>query len=341
MRRDGNPLPDLEGLLLRGRERLHRLMPGGMGGLPAIALVAAAVLVLWGLSGFYRVQADEQGVELLFGKYVGTTQPGLNYWFPAPVGSVMRPKVTQTNQITIGFRNAGGTIQEVPQESLVLTGDQNIADIQFVVQWRIGNAQEYLFNLRDPEITVKIAAESALREVVGANTLTDVVTDQRERLAQQAREALQGIMDVYKSGVTILDLQIQKADPPKEVIDAFNDVQRAKQDGERLANEAQAYGNNIIPRARGDAARHVQSAAAEKEKLIKEAEGEAAHFTAIYKTYAENKDLTVLRMYLETMQDILGKADVIIVDQNSTGGVIPYLPLPEIRKRAQRQETAE
>jgi modulator of FtsH protease HflK len=341
MRRDGNPLPDLEEMLVRGRDRLRVLMPGGMGGLPAITLVAAAVLVLWGLSGFYRVQADEQGVELLFGKYVGTTQPGLNYWFPAPVGSIMRPKVTQTNQITIGFRNAGGTIQEVPQESLVLTGDQNIADIQFVVQWRIGNAQEFLFNMRDPEVTVKIAAESALREVVGANTLTDVVTDQRERLAQQAREALQGIMDVYKSGVTILDLQIQKADPPKEVIDAFNDVQRAKQDGERLANEAQAYGNNIIPRARGDAARHVQSAAAEKEKLIKEAEGEAAHFTAIYKTYAENKDLTVLRMYLETMQDILGKADVIIVDQNSTGGVIPYLPLPEIRKRAQRQETAE
>ena len=339
--RGGNPAPDLEEILRRGQDRLRRMMPGGFGNLKSLWLIAAVILVFWGISGFYRVQPDEQGVELLFGKYVKTTQPGLNYWFPTPIGEVIRPKVTQTNQVTIGFRGSGTNIREVPQESHILAGDQNIADIQFVVQWRIREAGNFLFNMRDPELTVKAAAESALREVVGRNPLQAVMTNQRDLIAQQSRELLQTIMDGYNAGVTILDLRIQKADPPKEVIDAFNDVQRAKQDEERLRNEALAYRNDIIPRAKGEAARMVQNATAEKEKLVKEAEGQANRFTAFYQTYVANKDITVRRMYLETMQNVLSKSQKIIIDEKGKGsGVVPYLPLPEIGKRAQPQPAA-
>lgn len=338
--RGGNPPPDLEELLRRSQDRLRRMMPGGFGNLRSLWLVAAVILGFWGLSGFYIVQPDEQGVELLFGRYVKTTQPGVNYWPPAPIGAVMKPKVTQTNQLTIGFRGAPGNIREVPQESLILSGDQNIVDIQFVVQWRISNAGNFLFNMRDPEATVKIAAESALREVVGSNPLTSVVTNQRDQLAQQARELLQGIMDSYNAGVTILDLRIQKADPPKEVIDAFNDVQRAKQDAERLENEALAYRNDIIPRAKGEAARMVQNATADRERLVKEAEGQAARFTSFYETYAANKDITVRRMYLEAMQEVLSKSNKVIMDNKGGSGVVPYLPLPEIQKRSQAPASA-
>ena len=338
--RGGSPPPDLEELLRRSQDRLRRLMPGGFGGPRSLYVLGAIILFFWGLSGVYVVQPDEQGVELMFGRYVRTTQPGPNFWFPGPVGTVLKPKVTQTNQLTIGFRGSPGNIREVPQESHILSGDQNIVDIQFVVQWRISNAGEYLFNMRDPEATVKIAAESALREVVGSNPLTAVITNQRDQLAQQARELLQGIMDGYKAGVTILDLRIQKADPPKEVIDAFNDVQRAKQDAERLENEALAYRNDIIPRAKGDAARLVQNATAEKERLVKEAEGQAARFTAFYQTYVANKDITARRMYLEAMQEVLSKSDKIIMDNKGGAGVVPYLPLPELKRRSQGQASA-
>jgi len=336
----GSPPPDLEELLRRSQERLRRIMPGGFGSPRSLYMLGAIILFFWGLSGVYVVQPDEQGVELMFGRYVRTTQPGPNFWFPAPVGTVLKPKVTQTNQLTIGFRGSPGNIREVPQESHILSGDQNIVDIQFVVQWRISNAGDYLFNMRDPEATVKIAAESALREVVGSNPLTAVITNQRDQLAQQARELLQGIMDGYKAGVTILDLRIQKADPPKEVIDAFNDVQRAKQDAERLENEALAYRNDIIPRAKGDAARLVQNATAEKERLVKEAEGQAARFTAFYQTYVANKDITARRMYLEAMQEVLSKSEKIIMDSKGGPGVVPYLPLPEIQRRSQGQASA-
>jgi membrane protease subunit HflK len=326
--------PDFEEMLRRSQERLRRLLPGGFGGGRSLWLIAAVVLFLWGLSGFYRVQPEEEGVELLFGKYVKTTQPGLNYWFPGPIGEVIKPKVTQTNQITIGFRGTNGNIREVPAESLVLTGDQNIVDVKFVVQWRIRNAGQFLFSMRDPEATVKVASESSLREIIGRNPLQSVLTNQRETIAQQARDLLQGILDSYQAGITILDLRIQNADPPKEVIDAFNDVQRAKQDEERLRNEALAYRNDIVPRANGDAARMVQAATAEKEKLIKEAEGQAARFTAFYQTYAANKDITRRRMYIEAMQDILSKADKVVIDQDGKGpGVVPYLPLPAVQPK--------
>jgi modulator of FtsH protease HflK len=327
----GPRAPDLEDLLRRSQERMRRMLPGGLGGGRALWALAALILVFWGLSGFYRVQPDEQGVELLFGRYVKTTQPGLNYWFPSPVGEVVRPKVTETNQVTIGFRGSGNNVRDVPQESLMLTGDQNIVDVKFVVQWRINNAGEFLFSMRDPVDTVKVAAESATREVIGRNSLQSVLTNQREEIAEQARELLQKIMDGYNAGISVLDMRIQSADPPREVIDAFNDVQRAKQDEERLRNEALAYRNDIVPRANGDAARMVESATAQKEQLVKEAEGEASRFSAFYQTYVANKDITARRLYLETMEEVLAKADKVIVDDKAKS-VIPYLPLPEVQK---------
>jgi membrane protease subunit HflK len=207
--------------------------------------------------------------------------------------------------------------------------------MKFTVQWRIRDAGEFLFNMRDVETTIKIASESAVREIVGGNPLQAILADQREVVAQKAEDLLQQVMDGYKAGITILDLQIQNSDPPKEVIDAFNDVQRAKQDQERLQNEANAYRNDIVPRAKGEAARMVQNATAQKERLIRESEGQASRFNAFYETYVSNKDITARRMYLEAMQEVLGRSEKIILDENSKGpGVVPYLPLPEIQKRA-------
>ncbi|HCX14822.1 MAG TPA: FtsH protease activity modulator HflK [Rhodospirillaceae bacterium] len=331
----GAPPPDLEELLRNGQERLRRLLPNGLDNLKGLWLLVTAAIVVWGLSGIYFVQPDEQGVELLFGRYVKTTQPGANYWFPAPIGEVIRPKVTQTNQVTVGFRGSEPNVRAVPQESHMLAGDQNIADVWFVVQWRIRDAGDFLFNMRDPEGTVKVAAESAVREVVGRNPLQAVMTNQRELIAQDSRDHLQTIMDGYGAGITILDLRIQKADPPAEVIDAFNEVQRAKQDEERLRNEALAYRNDIIPRAKGEAARMVEGATAEREKLIREAEGQASRFTAFYETYVANKDITVRRMYLEAMQEVLGRSEIIMMDDSAGSGVVPYLALPEIQRRSQ------
>ncbi|MBM3513990.1 MAG: FtsH protease activity modulator HflK [Alphaproteobacteria bacterium] len=334
----GNPPPDLEDLIRKSQDSVRRLLPGGIGGGRGFMLAGSILLGLWGLSGIYTVAPDEQGVELMFGRFIKTTAPGINYWFPAPIGEVIKPKVTQTNQITVGFRTGGTRASDVPQESMILTGDENIVDMKFTVQWRIRDAGEYLFNMRDVESTIKIASESAVREIVGGSPLQAILADQREVVAQKSEDLLQQILDGYKAGVTILDLQIQNSDPPKEVIDAFNDVQRAKQDQERLQNEANAYRNDIVPRAKGEASRMVQAATAQKEKLIREAEGQAERFNAFYDTYVSDKDITARRMYLEAMQEVLGRSEKIIVDENSKGsGVVPYLPLPEIQKRSQPQ----
>jgi modulator of FtsH protease HflK len=335
----GQPPPDLEELLRRSQDRIRQFMPGGMGSARGILIVAAVVLFFWGASGFYRVQPDEQGVELLFGRYVKTTEPGLNYWFPTPIGEVQTPKVTLTNQITIGFRGVPNstTVRDMPAESLMLTGDENIVDVDFVVQWRIRDAGAYLFNIRAPEQTVKLAAESSMREVVGQNTLDFVTTGGREVVGQKAQILLQDILDSYGAGISILEIRVQGANPPPEVIDAFNDVQRANQDQERLRNEATAYRNDIVPRAKGEASRMIENALAEKEKLIREAQGAAQRFDAFYATYKSNKDVTARRLYLETMQEVLSKSEKVIMDENGQGsGVVPYLPLDQLQRNRSR-----
>lgn len=334
----GNTPPDFDEMIRKGQERLKRLFPGG-GGYKGFALIGIAIVGLWLLTGFYRVQPGEQGVTLLFGKWVGTTGPGLNYFLPAPIGEVIKPNVERTNQIEIGYRGSGtvgnGGTRDVPEESLMLTGDQNIIDIDYVVQWRISDAGAFLFNVRDPQNTIKLAAESAIREVIGKTNLEEALTVGRVRVEEQTRILLQEIMDGYESGVFIAEVKMQKVDPPRDVIDAFNDVQRARQDRDRSQNEALAYRNDIIPRAKGEAERTILQARAYKDRVTKEAEGEAERFTSIYNSYLTAKDVTTRRLYLETMQEILNKSDMVIVDQKAQGnGVVPYLPLPEVQKRA-------
>ncbi len=337
-----SPQPDIEDMLRRGQERLKQFMPGSFGGSRGLLLALLAIVGIWLATGFYRVQPGEQGVELLFGRYAKTTTPGLNWWFPTPIGEVLTPNVEQTNQITIGFRGGGegprgAGARKVPQESLMLTGDQNIVDIDFIVQWRIKNAADYLFNMRDPEGTVKLAAESAIRETIGQTSLEDALTIKRQEVDDRTRELLQQILDRYQSGIVIVEVKQLKADPPPEVIDAFNDVQRARQDLERSVNEAQAYRNDIVPRAKGEAEKIIQDATAYREKVTRDADGEAERFLAVYDAYLSGPDVTKRRLYLERMQEIMSKTQKVIIDSGdgSSPGVVPYLPLPEVQKRAQ------
>ncbi len=329
--------PDIEEMLKRSQDKVKRMLPGG-GGAKGLALILIAVVGFWSLSGIYRVEPGQQGVELLFGKYVKRTAPGLHIWFPSPIGEVIKPNVERTNTINVGFRGTGDVVRgngrDVPLESLMLTSDQNIIDIDFVVQWRIKNAAEFLFNIRDPEQTVKLAAESSMREVIGRTPLEDALTVKRQIVQQQAKELLQKILDEYKTGVAIAEIQLLKVDPPQEVIDAFNDVQRAKQDQERSVNEANAYKNDIVPRAKGEAQKMIQAATAYKERVVKEAEGEAKRFISVYESYLVAKDVTTRRLYLERMQDVISKSQKVIIDKGEGGGVVPYLPLPELQKKS-------
>ncbi len=334
--------PDLEELLKRSQDKVKSFLPGA-GGAKGIVIIAVAVIALWAFSGIYRINPGEVGVRMLFGEFVERTGPGLHMWFPSPIGGVIKLDVERTNTLNIGFRGTGAgrsAGRDVPLESLMLTSDQNIIDIDFVVQWRIKNAAEFLFNIRDPQLTIKLAAESSMREVIGQTSLEDALTVKRQTVQQDAKDLLQKILDDYKTGISIAEIQLLKVDPPQEVIDAFNDVQRAKQDQERSVNEATAYKNDIVPRAKGEAQKMIQAATAYKEQVVKEADGEAKRFLSVYKTYLAAKDVTTRRLFLERMQDIFSKSEKVIIDRGqdgSSGGVVPYLPLPELKKRATGQ----
>ncbi len=288
-------------------------------------------------SGLYRVQPDQQGVVVRFGQWDRTTQPGLNWHIPYPIETVIRPSVERINSIDIGFRAVGQAtrsgVRDVEEESLMLTGDQNIIDIDFTVQWKISDAGRYLFEIRDPEATVKIAAESAMREIIGRTDFQPALTEGRGEVEAQAKTLLQEILTEYQAGIEITELKLQDVQPPPPVIDAFNDVQRALQDRDRLRNEADAYRNDILPRARGEAQRVVQEAAAYKERLVNEADGEAQRFVSVYEAYRQNPEVARRRMYLETMQGVLAASDKVILDSSIGGGAVPYLPLNELRGR--------
>ena len=320
-----------------GRKQIKSLLNGGGGEnfknksvLPVVLLLA---LLLWLLTGIYTVQPDEEGVELRFGKYSMTTTPGLHYHLPYPIEEVFKVKVTNVNHEEIGYRSAlsnrnyRGSFND---ESLMLTGDENIVDVNFEVQWRIADAAKYLFNVRDATkgYTVKSAAESAMREVIGSSKIAFALEgDGRAYLATKAREILQHILDEYEMGVEVLPLQMKKVDPPDKVIDAFRDVQSARADKERMINDSYAYRNDIIPRARGEADKILQEAEAYAQEAINGAEGEAARFLSVYSEYSKSKDITKERMYLETMESILGGTKKIITDR---GSALTHLPLTEM-----------
>lgn len=328
--RGGQP-PNLEELIKQGQDRFRRLFPQGQGGNRNILVYGlSAVLVLWVLSGIYRVQPGEQGVVVRFGEWVATTDSGIHYHLPSPIEHVIKPRVEQINTIDVGFRSIGESgrtsKRELPGESSMLTGDQNIIEIDMNVQWKIKDAGSFLFNIRDPEQTVKVVAESAIREIIGRTDIQPALTEARRSIELETRTLLQQILDDYKSGIEITQVQLQEVQPPQQVIDAFNDVQRSLQDRDRLQNEAESYRNDVIPRARGEAVKLVQDAAAYREKVVNESQGNAQRFLSVYNEYKQGKDVTVKRMYFETMELILRGAKKIIAGDKA--GLAPYLPLP-------------
>ncbi len=337
--------PDLEDLLRRGQDKLQTMLPGGNFSGVGIALVLVAALAIWGLSGFFRVQSEELGVVLRFGKHVRTVQPGLNYHLPYPIETVLLPKALRVSTLSIGMRvvddsRRGGstTIRDVPEESLMLTGDENIVDVDFTVLWRIkpDGVGNFLFNIQNPEGTVKAVAESAMRDVIGRSNIQPILTGARTTTEAAVLDLMQKTLDGYGAGILIQQVQMQKVDPPSQVIDAFRDVQAARADLERLQNEAQTYANRVVPDARGRAAQILQVAEGYKEQAVAEAKGQSARFLKVYDEYKKAPDVTRQRIYLETMERVLGGADKLVLDQGANGsapGVVPYLPLNEIGRR--------
>ena len=335
--------PNLEDLLRRGQDRLRTVIPGGNLGGKGIALIVVAAVALWGLSGFFRVQPDELGVVLRFGQYVRDAKPGLNYHLPYPIETALTPKALRVNKIDIGMRviddaRRGTLIRDVPEESLMLTGDENIVDVDFSVFWLIkpNGVGDFLFNIQNPPGTVKAVAESAMREVIGRNDIQGILTAQRQTIEKAVHELMQKTLDSYKAGIQITQVQLQKVDPPAQVIDAFRDVQAARADLERAQNEAQTYANRVVPEARGRAAQIQQAAEAYRSQTVAEAKGQTARYTQIYQQYKAAPQVTRQRMYLETMERLFGGTDKIIidpgVDQNGAG-VVPVLPLNELLRR--------
>lgn len=340
---DGTPLDegvDLDDLIRLAKGKLQRLsrLPGF--GRRGLLLMGALSAVAWGLTGIYKVQPDEQGVVLRFGKWVDTTEPGLHVHLPYPMETALFPKVTQVNQLQLGNVEASALLGSGgAREKQMLTGDENIVEADCAVFWQIKNAGQYLFKVFDPEVAVKVAAESALREIIGRTPIQAALSDKRQQIADQTKELLQHLLDAEQAGILITQVQLQRVDPPAAVIDAFNDVQRARADQERARNEAEAYANDIIPRARGEARRINQEAEAYKAQVVNLAEGDAKGFLSVYQSYAQAKDVTAWRLYLESMDEVLKKATRVIVDSSGKGvsGVVPYMPLPEQKDKPATQ----
>ena len=332
--------PDLEELLKRSQDKLKQVMPGGAG-LPGsfVFLVAVGIAAIIAFFAFtFKVSPDELGVVMQFGKPTRSEPPGLHFRLPYPIEEVRLPKVTRQNIIEIGMRTGQGArgygaVRDVPEESLMLTGDENIVDVDFVVFWQISNAPDFLFNIQNPEGTVKDVAESAMREIVGQSDIEPILTEARAKTEAAVQALMQKTLDSYGAGVLVTQVQLQKVDPPAQVIDAFRDVQAARADQERLQNEAEAYANRIIPEAKGEAERILQAAQGYRDKVIAESKGEADRFTKIYQAYKQAPEVTRKRMFLETMERVLADSDKVIVDQKAGNGVVPYLPLSEFSKK--------
>ena len=337
----GGQPPDLEEMLKRGQDKVKQVMRGG-GGIPGPLLLlvgAIAVAVIAWQAFFFRVNPDELGVVMRFGEFIRKDPPGLHFRLPYPIDEVRLPKVTRQNVIEVGMRSSGGrldggSVRDERAESLMLTGDENIVDIDFVVLWRINDAAKYLFNIQNPDTTVKEVAESAMREVVGQSKIQPILTEERQKTEEAVQKLIQNTLDSYGAGIQIDQVKLQKVDPPPEVIDAFRDVQAARADMERLQNEAYAYANKIVPEARGDAQRILQGAEGYKQQVVNDANGQTSRFLQVYDQYKNAPDVTRKRMFLETMERVLGGTDKIILDSKGGQGVVPYLPLEKLQSKS-------
>ncbi len=332
--------PDLEEMLTRFQQRLRQWLTSGGFSVRGLAALALIGVLVWALTGFYTVSTNEVGLNKVFGRYTGKTYPGLNYNWPYPVGSVLKLPVTNQKATNIGFifRPGGQQPMDLQEESLMLTGDENIADVKFVVIWQIDpvRPEDFAFNVANPEETVKAVAESAMREVVGRSQIQKILTAERKVIEPAVQELMQKVLNDYKAGVLVLQVQLQSVDPPEQVIAAFRDVTAAQQDQDRLRNEAESYANRVVPEARGKAAAIVQEAEGYRLQTVAEAQGQAARFSQIYEQYKNAPEVTRQRIYLETMERVLGGADKVIVDETAGNGngVVPYLPLPQLAPRA-------
>ena len=332
----GQPPQDIDAIIRQGRDAWRRMMPGG--GASSGRTVTLLVLVfglIWAATGFYRVNPQQQGVVLRFGEWVRTSPPGLHYHLPFPIENVLTPEVTSDNRIEIGFRDVSGNSssrRDIADESQMITGDENIVDIDFVVFWRIADAGQYLFNLAEPDQTIKVTAEAVMREIIGRTAIQTALTEGRQDIQVQARQQLQDLLNEYGAGVRVRDVQLLAVDPPADVIDAFNEVQRARQDRDRLKNEAEAFSNDIVPRARGEAAKLVSEAEAYQAEVVNRASGDASRFDQIFQAYLKDKAVTKERIYIETVEEIFSNVDKIIIDSEASSGVVPYLPLKELNK---------
>jgi membrane protease subunit HflK len=343
----GGAPPDLDRLIAQMQNYIRNLLGGGFGGGKGggafggfgnnrgLVLLLLAIVVVWVGSGIYKVQPDEQGVVMRFGAYAYWTPPGLHWHLPWPFESVQQPTVTRINRTEIGFRSGtGGSIdsgrdtsgRDVLAESLMLTGDENIIDIDVAVFWRINDASAYLFNTSDPQSLVRAVAESSMREVIGRTPIQPALTQLRAQIETDVLKQTQEILDRYKAGVEITQVQLQKVDPPAAVIESFRDVQRANTDAERMRNEAESYRNDIVPRARGDAARIVAEGQGAKAASVAQANGQAQRFDSVLKAYQVAKEVTLRRMYLDTMQDVLAHSQPLVID-DKLKGLVPFLPL--------------
>lgn len=333
---------DFEALLNKAKKIFDNNTSGGTG-VPQnsgrfLAIGVIAAIILWLASGLYFVQPNQNGVVLTFGKYTRTDEiPGPKWKMPWPIQSVNVIDVTTERRVQIGYsaddNGFKGVNKSAHQESLMLTGDENIVDINFVVLWRVGNAKDYLYSVRDPDETIAMVAASTMREIIGQTAIQPALTDARTKIQSDARALMQKLLDEYHTGVTINNVQLQKVDPPSEVVDAFNDVQRARQKKEELRNLAEAYRNDIIPRAKGEAEKMRQGAEAYKQQIVSQATGDANRFNSVFSAYKTSPTVTSERMYLETMEEVLKNTKTVVLG-NKDANVLPYLPLNELKKDA-------
>lgn len=344
----GEPPPDLDEMLRRAQDNLRQVMPGDFKGGRLFGLGILTIIALWLASGFYIIVPGENGVIQRFGAWSDTkTEEGLGYRLPWPVESLDKVNVTEVRRMEIGFferssRGNSGVIQDVPDESLMLTSDANIVDIDLEVHWNIKSAEDFLFNIRDQENTIKKVAESAIREAVGQTQMFPIITTARADVAGRAKDIMIKNLDEYKSGVHITQVLIKKAEVHPDVRDAFQDVQSAKQDAFDVQNRAGAYREDILPKARGQAIKMQQEAQAYKQSVIARATGDADRFNAVYKAYLSGEEVTKERMFIETMENVLQNAQKIIMDEGASGtGVLPYLPLNELKPAAGKTNGAD
>ncbi|MBN9086019.1 MAG: FtsH protease activity modulator HflK [Reyranella sp.] len=330
--------PDMEDVIRKGQERLRNLMPGGLGSFKGLILIALAAVVIWLLTGFFRVQPNQQAIQLVFGKPYGKpVEPGLHYNLPAPIGNVVVVNVGDQRRTVIGSRNAadrstyGRGSRPTSTENLMLTGDENIVDIEFAVLWQVKGVYEFAFAVRNVEENVRAGAEAAMREVIGKSNLQYAQTEGRTRIEQDTKDLLQRILDEYGLGARIAQVQLLRVDPPQEVIGAFRDVQAARADKEKSINEANTYRNQVLPRAKGEAESIIQKGEGYKATTVARAKGDAQRFTRVYEQYAKAKDITSERLYLETIEEVLRNVNKVMVDKTGGPGVVPYLPLPELK----------